>query len=171
VGANGLVACQKTRTPAEKTGTSAPALGRRAQPEDLAALVELDRVCFGRRAWSARAWWEALVDPECVITAVAAGGSVIAATVLVLTPPVASLASLAVHPDHRRRGLGRRLLRDATARARCCSARWLVLEVDRSNRGAVALYRGEGFAAVRRFREDGRWRCEMLRRLGGSHAV
>ncbi len=111
------------------------------------------------------------MDPECAVTVVIEDRAIIAASALILVPPVASLASLAVHPDHRRRGLGCGLLRDAIARARCCSARWLALEVDRSNRGAVALYRREGFAAVRRFREDGRPRCEMLRRLGGSHAV
>ena len=171
MGANGLVACQRVRTPGDDPVTPTPPVRRRARPEDLGALVELDRLCFGRRAWSARAWREALVDPECDVTVVLDDRAIIAASVLVLVTPVASLASLAVHPEHRRRGLGRELLRDAIARARRGSARWLALEVDSGNRGAVALYRGEGFAAVRRFREDGRRRCEMLRRLGGPHAV
>jgi len=43
--------------------------------------------------------------------------------------------------------------------------------VDRANRGAVGLYRQEGFAVSRRFWEDGRWRQEMLRRLGGVRGV
>lgn len=170
MGANGLVACQRVRTPGDDPVTST-SQARRAQPEDLGALVEFDRLCFGRRAWSARGWWQVLADREFPVTVVLEDRAIIAASALVLVPPVASLASLAVHPDHRRCGLGCGLLRDAIARARCSSARWLALEVDRTNRGAVALYRREGFAAVRRFREDGRWRCEMLRRLGGSHAV
>jgi hypothetical protein len=38
--------------------------------------------------------------------------------------------------------------------------------VDRSNRAATSLYAQERFGVWRRFREDGRWRQEMLRRLG-----
>lgn len=171
MGVNGLAACQRSRTPADDADTTASPVGRQAQPGDLAALVGLDRACFGRRAWSARAWWQALLDPECTVTVIDHVGAVIAASVVVLEAPVVSLASLAVHPAHRRRGLGRRLLRDAIARARARSGHWLSLEVDRSNRNALALYRREGFATVRRFREDGRWRCQMLRRLGGSHGV
>ena len=65
----------------------------------------------------------------------------------------------------RRRGLGTLLLRDALRRARGAGARFLALEVDVVNRDARRLYRREGFAVVRRFREDGRRRVEMLRRI------
>ena len=165
------MACQDSFTPAEKSGTRPWPEGRLARPGDLAALVALDRICFGRRAWPARAWREAVTMPEWTTVVVERGGAIAAASALLLGGPRASLASLAVAPQWRRQGLGRALLRDAVARARAASFRWLSLEVDRANRGAAALYRREGFAPLRRFREDGCWRQEMIRRLGGARGV
>ncbi len=165
------MACQNFLTPADEPGTRTAHAGRRARPSDLADLVELDRVCFGRRAWSARAWREAVTAPEWATVVIERNGAIVAASVLVLDVPRANLASIAVAPEWRRRGLGDALMRDAIARARAASARWLSLEVDRANRSAIELYRREGFAVSRRFWEDGRWRQEMLRRLGGARGV
>ncbi len=142
-----------------------------AHADDLAALVELDRLCFARRAWSVKAWWEVVTFAEWTVVVLTASDEVVAASVLLPAAPVFWLASLAVHPDHRREGLGRSLLRDASARARDSAARWLSLEVDRTNRAAVVLYRREGFGVLRRFREEGRWRQEMIRRFGGRRGV
>jgi ribosomal-protein-alanine N-acetyltransferase len=161
------VACKETHTPAEEVDSHRPTVRRLARPGDLTTLFELDRACFGRRAWSLRAWREVVTFPDWTAVVVEADDAVAAASVLLLAAPVSWLASLAVHPQWRRRGLGRSLVRDAMTRSRVASARWLLLEVDRSHRAAVALYRGERFGLLRRFREEGRWRQEMLRRLGG----
>jgi ribosomal-protein-alanine N-acetyltransferase len=163
------VKCQNFLTPADNPGTRTAAVGRRARPADLAALVELDRACFGRRAWSARAWREAVTAPQWITVVIERNGEIVAASVLIPDGPRASLASIAVASRWRRQGLGRVLVRDAIGRARAASARWLSLEVDRANRGAVELYRREGFTVSRRFWEDGCWRQEMLHRLGGAH--
>ncbi len=165
------MACQNFLTPADEPGTRTASAGRRARPSDLASLVELDRVCFGRRAWSARAWREAVTAPEWATVVIERDGAIVAASVLILDVPRACLASIAVAPEWRRRGLGDALICDAIARARAASARWLSLEVDRANRRAIELYRREGFAVSRRFWEDGLWRQEMLRRLGGARGV
>ncbi|MGE5235976.1 MAG: N-acetyltransferase family protein [Acidobacteriota bacterium] len=139
---------------------------RTALGHDFHPLVGLDRECFGTRAWSAAEWWEAVVEPGWTTLVAERQGALIAAVVLLLWPPVASLASIAVHPAHRHRGLGRFLLRDALARARAAHTRWLTLEVDVSNHAAIRLYTDEGFGLVRRFREAGRRRLEMAHRLG-----
>jgi len=161
----------KTLSGVEDPDARPDAAPRQARTEEIEALVELDRLCFGSRAWSRKAWREAVLDPEWTTVVLAGAGGILAASVLLPAAPVSCLASLAVHPWHRRTGWGRVLLRDAVARARAASARWLSLEVDRVNRGAVALYRREGFGVLRRFREDGRWRQEMVRRLGGGRGV
>ena len=163
--------CTKTLSPAEEHDGPLPARPRPARSDEIAALVELDRLCFGRRAWSLKAWREVVLDPEWTTLVLGDGGEPIAASVILPASPVSWLASLAVHPCHRGAGLGRAMLRDAIARARDAAARWLSLEVDRVNRVAVALYRREGFTVLRRFREEGRWRQEMLRRLGGGRGV
>jgi len=163
--------CTRFMSPAENLDTPVPMVRREAQPDDIAALVELDRLCFARRAWSVKAWWEVVTLPEWTTVVLTLAREVIAASVLLPAAPVSFLASLAVHPEHRRQGLGRLLLCDALTRARNASAGWLSLEVDRVNRGAVAMYRREGFGVLRRFREEGRWRQEMVRRLGGPRGV
>lgn len=165
------VPCTKSLSPAEKPDRSPEAGLRPARAEEIEALIELDRICFGRRMWTPKAWWEVVLSPEWTTVVLARGGEVTAASVILPAAPVSLLASLAVHPRHRRTGLGRVLLHDAVARARGASARWLSLEVDRANRAAIALYWREGFGLLRRFREEGRWRQEMLRRLGGCRGL
>ncbi len=128
-------------------------------------------MCFGRRAWSLGAWCEVVTDPEWTTVVVEFDGALAAASVLLLAAPVSWLASLAVAPAWRRRGLARSLVRDALGRARAASAGWVSLEVDRGHLAAVGLYREEGFGVLRRFREDGLWRQEMVRRLGAARAV
>lgn len=54
------------------------------------------------------------------------------------------LHHMAVHPDHRRKGLGRRLLKEGLAMARRLG-RQPKLEVHETNLGARELYSGEGF--------------------------
>ena len=51
---------------------------------------------------------------------------------------------LGVHPDHRGRGTGRRLVRELAdlARARGCRGMWVLTEPD--NEAAHATYRGSG---------------------------
>lgn len=160
------MACHEIRTSAGKVDRRRSPTTRLAEPADLAALYELDRLCFAHRAWSLRAWWEVVTFPEWTVVVLEIDGAIAAASVLLPAAPVSWLASLAVHPAWRRRGIGRSLLRDAVERGRAASARWLSLEVDRSHRPAISLYTQEGFRVLRRFREDGRWRQEMLRRLG-----
>lgn len=161
------MARMKLLSPAEEPVALPAVVRRQARAGEIEALVELDRVCFGRRAWSVQAWWEVVTFPEWTTVVLERRGAVIATSVLLPAAPVSWLASLAVHPAWRRRGLARLLVHDAVARARDASARWLSLEADRVNRIAVQLYRDERFGLLRRFREEGRWRQEMVRRLGG----
>jgi [ribosomal protein S18]-alanine N-acetyltransferase len=56
--------------------------------------------------------------------------------------------NVATRADRRRRGIGRALLSAGVGYARRCNIRQLLLEVRRSNRSAVALYRQMGFFAT-----------------------
>jgi ribosomal protein S18 acetylase RimI-like enzyme len=58
----------------------------------------------------------------------------------------ANLFGMAVHPDHRRRGIGRALLAAALAEARAIpGVRQVILSVSRGNKSAEKLYRTFGF--------------------------
>lgn len=162
---------QRSCTPGHRAVGPRATVIEPARAGDVLALIALDRVCFGRRAWPPSAWAEVVSDPEWTTVVVRDRGEPVAAAVLVLWAPGAHLASIGVHPSHRDRGLGTALLRDAVARARLSHAHFLSLEVDRANRAALRLYRREGFGLVRRFREDGRWRITMHRRLSPGLAT
>jgi ribosomal protein S18 acetylase RimI-like enzyme len=130
--------------------------------------VALDRICFGRRAWPVEGWLEVVTEPGWTTLVLEERHELIAAMVLLLARPVASLASLAIHPERRGCGLGSIMLRHAVEESRRLHARFLALEVDAANRAARRLYAREGFGLARRFREEGRLRVEMHRRLRGS---
>lgn len=59
----------------------------------------------------------------------------------------AEVLRVAVHPAHRRQGLGRALLRALHA---ACAAEEVFLEVRAGNTAAIALYEAEGYARVGR---------------------
>lgn len=56
--------------------------------------------------------------------------------------------NVATHPNFRRRGVARALLSTAVERAVHAGARLVLLEVRRSNRAAIELYRGLGFSVM-----------------------
>ncbi len=60
------------------------------------------------------------------------------------------ILNLAVHPDHRRRGIARQLLAEGLAQARELGAELAWLEVRTSNLRAQALYASFGFKEVGR---------------------
>lgn len=64
--------------------------------------------------------------------------------------PVGSLymSTLAVDSAHRKRGLGRALLRAAEAEASAQGVEGIYLHVEAANAGALSLYRGAGYSAV-----------------------
>jgi [ribosomal protein S18]-alanine N-acetyltransferase len=155
-------------TPVRRPSRIGGTLIQEARRRDLPALVALDQVCFGALAWPPHGWWQVIQQPGWRARLVREGMVVVAASVLLSGLPVMVVASVGVHPDCRRRGLGRALLEDALSQASQAGASWLSLEVDRDNRVAQRLYRGVGFCAARRFVEDGRERLEMVRRMGRS---
>lgn len=148
---------------------------RAAVTDDLPALVALDELCFGSKAWSTVAWtdeFERLAEKPSGdrVILVADEGSVVGYVVLLL-PPVAldvvEVLRIAVTPAERGTGIGGQLVTAALAR---CAGRTVLLEVAASNESAVGLYRGFGFEEISRRRgyygggEDAvimRWREEQ----------
>ncbi len=81
---------------------------------------------------------------------------------------------VATHPVHRRRGVGRALVKGIVDLARRRNAARVHLELRRSNAAALALYRGAGFGVVRRrvgYYADGEDGLEMTLGLDASGAV
>jgi [ribosomal protein S18]-alanine N-acetyltransferase len=120
-----------------------------AGPADLDGVLAIEDASFNNP--TTRAWYEAeLARPD-------------VCKVFVIRTPQRSVAgfaafwkvldemhinNLAIHPDSRERGLGRRLLAGVLAAAYGMGVRRATLEVRRSNRAAQRLYAAAGFRVV-----------------------
>lgn len=125
----------------------------RAAFTDLAALVRLEQQCFDASvAISRRQFRYLLTRPTAEVWVCRGNGRVIANAVILLRHTsrgvLGRLYSLAVEPEQRGRGIGRRLLRACLHRVRRRGAYAVVLEVRSDNLPALALYRAERFRAV-----------------------
>lgn len=133
---------------------------------DIDALVRLEAVCFpGDRLTRAR-FLDLLRRPSAAFigapaAVIGAGATGLAGYALILFrrgSRVARLYSIAVDPEARGRGLGRRLMEAAVDLARQRGADLLRLEVRVDNPSAIALYRALGFhdfATRRDYYDDG----------------
>jgi ribosomal-protein-alanine N-acetyltransferase len=112
---------------------------------DVGAVLEIERLSFSA-PWPAFAFEQELTANRLAHYRVArVGDRVVAFGGIWLMVDEAHITTFGVHPDHRRRGIGRLLLlRLAEAALELGSAR-MTLEVRVSNEAAQALYRSFGF--------------------------
>ena len=109
------------------------------------AAAGIERLCFSQ-PWSEKAFRLLLGEQGVGYVAQSREGRTVAYAGMVLAPDEGQIANVAVHPDFRRAGAGRAVLRALIADARARGLGQLSLEVRVSNAAARALYRGEGFA-------------------------
>ncbi|MFC7331011.1 GNAT family N-acetyltransferase [Marinactinospora rubrisoli] len=84
-------------------------------------------------------------SPRLELVAIDAAGTVVAIMDTTITGDLATIDTAAVHPDHQRRGLGRRLLDRTRAAARQRGAR-LLDAWTRDDAATLSWYRAMGFA-------------------------
>lgn len=114
---------------------------------DLGALYFLEHACFQQDAWPLPDLVAVLVVPG-VIRLKAVHGRKMIGFVAADPHPAegfAWIATLAVHPQFRRQGIGRRLLLACEARLNVARAR---LTVRQSNQTAIRLYESAGYRIV-----------------------
>jgi ribosomal-protein-alanine N-acetyltransferase len=123
---------------------------RKMEPTDVPAVVELERAIFGD-PWPEAAfireideirtsWPRVALDPET--------GEIVAYLIGWFIADEAHLANIAVSPRSRRQGLAQQLLDELIEEGRRRDARFILLEVRRSNRAAKAFYGKNGFYPV-----------------------
>lgn len=122
---------------------------RNASLADLPRVAALERACYSD-PWPASAF-NSLPNNRGVYFAVADVGDALAGYVVAwYVMDEGELANLAVAPDHRRQGIGRRLLDAVLADAYSRGIRQVYLEVRESNTAARVLYASRGFEEVGR---------------------
>lgn len=132
---------------------------RQATRADLLAVFRIEKQSFPQ-SWPYAAFEEFLDEPGFLIAETDEGiaGYVVADTVPNGGRSLGHVKDIAVHPEMRGRGLGRRLLECALDAMRAQQASRVKLEVRESNEPALSLYREFGFRRQRtlpRYYDDG----------------
>lgn len=128
-----------------------------ARLRDAGAIYRLEKLCFQRDAWPWIDILAVLVFPETVRIKALCGGE-LAGYVIGDRRRYTGLgwiASIGVHPEHRRRGVARRLMAACEHELGMNRVR---LTLRRSNHGAMSLYLSSGYEPVdtwQRYYRDG----------------
>lgn len=122
------------------------------KPHDLDEVLLIERASFPN-PWSRRAFLHELRENPVARLWVAraeAGGGVLGYLCLWFVVDEVHITNVAVHPSHRRHGVGRALMAAILSRYRAEGATRAVLEVRPSNKEARQLYEAFGFRSVGR---------------------
>jgi ribosomal-protein-alanine N-acetyltransferase len=124
---------------------------RKAELRDFFRLHRLEKLCFQADAWPWIDVLAALTFPETVRLVAEIQDELIGFVIgdRRRHRDLGWIASIGVHPEYRRQGLGRRLL---AACEQAIGMNRLRLSLRPSNRGALELYRSEGYVEVDRWR-------------------
>ena len=123
--------------------------------EGLGAVMEIERSCFAD-PWPESAFEDEIAtspDAHCLVARSAPGESGNRPLGYVCLWTIGDrllINNIAVHPQHRRKGLGHLLLRAALDRGRESRCRTALLEVRPSNETAIHLYGRHGFEVIGR---------------------
>jgi ribosomal-protein-alanine N-acetyltransferase len=143
---------------------------RTATADDVAAVHALETHAFGADAWSEQSVREELTGPRRVAVVACVAEAVVGYAVTSSAGDVLDLQRVAIHPEHRRRGLARALL--ATV-LRDAEGDRVLLEVSTGNQAALAFYAAEGFTEIARrgrYYRDGSDAVVMSRTPVGGRA-
>ena len=122
---------------------------RPATPDDVPAIVALERACPAAAHWN-ESEYRLVFDPEATprILLVAVDPDVIGFIVVRALGPEWEIENVAVASGGRRQGVGSQLVAAAIDEARNCGAESIFLEVRASNVAARALYMKAGFSEL-----------------------
>jgi [ribosomal protein S18]-alanine N-acetyltransferase len=125
---------------------------RRMTTDDVPAVVELDQKSFSL-PWPERSFRFELTDnPASRCWVAELEGQIVGMIVAWLLVDEAHIATIATHPDFRRKGIGKRLLSHALQHLMDEGARSSFLEVRESNLAAQDMYRKFGYEETGRRR-------------------
>lgn len=142
---------------------------RPAVEEDLPQIVAIEAQCM-RPPWSLesfRAEFNKRTTRFWVVTDNETDAKVLAYIVFSLPAEQAHIQTFAVHPELKRQGIGKYLLRQVIAFVMREKAESIVLEVRKGNQAAVQLYQNMGFIVVHtmpKFYPDGEDGYSMIYR-------
>lgn len=115
------------------------------QKEHIAALMPLEKACFGESAWSEEGFLSELSNDSSVCFCAVKNGEVLGCIAMNRADTQGFISKVMTHPNYRRQGVAGALLKKLTDFALESGMRELTLEVRESNTAAIALYTASGF--------------------------
>jgi ribosomal-protein-alanine N-acetyltransferase len=116
---------------------------------DIPVVDELDRISFSQ-PWPEGSFAKELANPGARCWVAEVDGHLIGALVIWRVLDEAHIATIATHPDYRRQGTGRELLKAGMEAAHAEGTRLFHLEVRAGNTAAIKMYESFGYAIVGR---------------------
>jgi ribosomal-protein-alanine N-acetyltransferase len=126
-----------------------PGVIRAMTAQDLPAVAEIDAISF-HQPWPPAAFEVELINSNARCWVAELDGRITAALVIWRVLDEAHIATIAVHPDFRQRGIGKALLQAGMQAAFAEGARIYHLEVRAGNLAAQEMYTGFGYEVVGR---------------------
>jgi tRNA threonylcarbamoyl adenosine modification protein YeaZ len=119
---------------------------------DLVPAVAMEKEIYGKAGWSSAQFKEefAKAPKDAYYIAAESDGKLIAYAGIFFIDDVADIHTITVAADHRRKGIGRELLKRITDRARVKKASAIMLEMRVGNEEALPLYLQNGFTEINR---------------------
>ena len=112
--------------------------------EHTARLAELEKICFSE-PWSENALREEINNPAAFFVSAVEGDAVLGYGGMHTVLGESYIDNIAVFPEYRGRGVGRRITQTLIEKAKENSGVFITLEVRASNAPAISLYRSLGF--------------------------
>jgi ribosomal-protein-alanine N-acetyltransferase len=128
---------------------------RNYKASDLDAMFRLDEACFAEEFRFDRESMRKFAEERNAVVQVAEkvcgeiAGFVIAHIERIASEWRAYVVTLDVSPECRQKGLARRLMKEAEARALAAGARWIQLHVFTGNKTAIRFYERLGYERIR----------------------
>ena len=119
------------------------------QPQDLEEVLKIENVSFSD-PWSKSSFLAELDFPSSWIWAAKLDSKLIGYCCCWEIEDELQIANLAVHPDFRKQGIGKKILQEILNQACQKKLKKLTLEVRESNQAALKLYSGFGFSEIGR---------------------
>lgn len=143
---------RSTEKPREERESREPAVAEarlRLRPvtsSDLEDILAIEKVSY-RYPWTPRFFLQELRVPCARSLLGMINGKPVGYVIYWLLPSEIDIHNLAVHPDHRRQGIGRSLLQAVVDEAKHERRSRITLEVRKSNAAAQRLYESAGFVS------------------------
>ncbi|MBR1390173.1 MAG: ribosomal protein S18-alanine N-acetyltransferase [Lachnospiraceae bacterium] len=112
--------------------------------QDVEQVAEIEKSVFST-PWSAQAFADTLTMEGVIFLVAREGKKVLGYCGIYLAADEGEVTNVAVHPEHRRKGIARTLLEKLLTSAGDRGAAHMILEVRQSNQAAIRLYESMGF--------------------------